>query len=200
MLKRIMLWIGTVLIGAFIIFSAEAIITQQALSEKTLRLHIVANSDRDEDQAQKLRLRDHILHEIKGMTRSCSELQEAEKTIFSQLSRLEKSAREFLRAEGCNYDVSVNLCKESFSTREYDTFSLPAGEYHSLRIIIGDGQGKNWWCVVFPSLCNAGTMEELDRVAEVGGYNETECDFIRRETPKYKLQFKVLEWLRGVFR
>jgi len=169
MLKRILLWIGTVFVAAFMIFTAEAIITQQTLSEKTLRLHIVANSDRAEDQAQKLRLRDHILHEIKEMTGGCSELQEAEKIISSRLSRVEKSAREFLRAEGSSYGVSVTLCKESFATRDYDTFSLPAGEYHSLRIIIGEGQGKNWWCVVFPSLCNAGTMEELERAAEIGG-------------------------------
>ncbi len=199
MLKRILLWIATVFIAAFAIFTGEAIMTQRSLSEKTLRLHIVANSDCAEDQSQKLRLRDHILGEIQGMTRNCTNLQEAEKLLSSQLSQVQKSARAFLVNDGSSYDVSVTLCRESFTTREYDTFSLPAGEYHSLRIIIGDGHGKNWWCVVFPTLCNATAMEELERVAQTGGYDDKELDFIQNESPKYKLQFKVLEWLRGVF-
>ncbi len=172
---------------------------RQSLSHKTLRLHVVANSDSAEDQAQKLRLRDHILGEIHGITMDCSDLEEVERLIGSILPGLRESAEAFLAEEGSGYDVSVSLCTESFDTRQYDTFSLPAGKYHALRIVIGEGKGKNWWCVVFPTLCNATDPEELERMAEEGGYGDGELAFIRREEPKFKLQFKVLEWIREVF-
>ena len=199
MLKRFFLWIGTVCIAAFIIFTAEAVLSQRALADKTLRLHIVANSDTPRDQEQKIRLRDHILGEIRDMALDCSDLESAERAIKRELPRLRESAKDFLVKDGSHYDVSVTLCTETFGTRQYDTFSLPAGEYHALRIVIGEGMGKNWWCVVFPTLCNATDPEELERMAEEGGYAEGELAFIRREDTKYKLQFKVLEWFKKVF-
>ena len=199
MLKRYIIWIGSVFLAALILFSTEAYFTQKSIADKTIRLHVVANSDDTKDQEQKLRLRDHLLGELRDLTSECADFEEAEAKLRTALPMIEQSAGKFLINEGSEYDISVSLCKEQFSTREYDTFSLPAGEYHALRVVIGEGKGENWWCVVFPTLCNATTMEELDRAAEKGGYDEEEIALIKQETKGYVLRFKVLEWLKGVF-
>ena len=199
MIKRIILWIGTVVIAAFVLFSAEAVFYQKSLAAKTLRLHVVANSDSPEDQEQKLQLRDHVLRELRDITWECDDLESVENAVAMVLPQLRESAKNYLVRNGSSYDVSATLCIESFDTREYDTFSLPAGEYHTLRIVIGEGQGKNWWCVVFPTLCHAADSEELEHMAQEGGYGEGELAFIQRTEPKYRLQFKVLEWIKKVF-
>ena len=166
---KFLLWILLVFVAAFILLWGEAFLGQCALADKTLRLHIVANSDSTEDQAQKLRVRDHLLKELRLLSKECDTLEETESVITENLSGLERSAREFLRKEQSTYDVTLTLCKERFSTRVYDTFSLPAGEYHSLRLVIGEGNGKNWWCVVFPTLCNAASAKDLETAAMRGG-------------------------------
>ena len=85
-------------------------------------------------------------------------------------------------------------------TRDYEGFSLPAGTYHSLRVVIGSGQGKNWWCVVFPSLCTASSVEEFEASARQGGYEENEISLIRKKESRFYVQFKMVEILRGLFR
>ncbi len=200
MKSKFVIWILLVFVSAFVLLSGEAILQQKALAEKTLRLHIVANSDSAADQALKLRLRDHVLQEVNALTYSCRSLRETESILLDNLTALEGSAQGFLQGEGSSYDVRITLCEEDFSTREYDTFSLPAGEYHSLRIVIGNGEGKNWWCVVFPTLCNASSTKDLEAAATFGGYGEDDLALIRKEEPKYVIQFKILEILKGVFR
>ncbi len=200
MKMKCMVWILSVFLLGFAIFTGEAIVQQNALAEKTLRLHIVANSDSVTDQTNKLKLRDHILQEVNSMTYGCETLWDTESILMKRLPELEASAKAFLQSEGCYHDVKASLCEELFTTREYDTFSLPAGEYHTLRIVIGNGEGKNWWCVVFPTLCNASSLEELESAAVCGGYGEEEIALIRKEKTKYVLRFKLLEMIQSVFR
>lgn len=199
MKMRVVAWMVMVFGAAFLLLSGESILMQRSISEKTLRLHVVANSDSIEDQEQKLRVRDQVLQKVGEMTHDCLTLEQTEKALQPQLWELEKCVNDFLKEEGSPYTATVSLCKEDFSTREYDTFALPAGEYHSLRIVIGQGKGKNWWCVVFPSLCNAATGEELESAALQGGYGEEELAMIRREQPKYTIRFKILELVEGLF-
>ena len=200
MIKKFLLWISLVFLMAFALFSGEALLMQRSLAEKTLRLHVVANSDSIEDQKQKLRVRDLVLEEVHSLTSRCNTFTETREKLRDHLAGLESSIADFLCKEGSFYDVSVTLCEESFSTRYYDTFSLPAGNYTSLRVAIGNGEGKNWWCVVFPTLCSASSMEEMDEIAQKGGYDDRELGMIRNEEPVYKLQFKMLELLRKFFR
>ncbi|MBP3413487.1 MAG: stage II sporulation protein R [Oscillospiraceae bacterium] len=189
-------WLLLVFFTAFILYSVESVLIQRSISEKTLRLHIVANSNCTEDQMQKLRVRDHVLKELELLTRNCNSLEEVESTLLSNLEALRTSAQRFLLSEGCDRAVCITLCKESFPTRYYDTFRLPAGDYHSLRVQIGNADGKNWWCVVFPSLCNAATEDALQSYGQFGGYNEGECRFIKKSEPRYELRFKFLEWFK----
>lgn len=186
--------------AAFVLFFAEAIWNRQALEEKTLRLHVVANSDSPEDQAQKLRVREHILRMVSDLTDRCNTREETENVLRSRLMSLEASVRAFLQEEGSSYDVTVTLCREDFDTRDYDTFSLPAGTYHSLRVVIGEGEGQNWWCVVFPSLCTASSVEEFKDTARKGGYEEGEIALIRKEESRFIVQFKMVEIIKDLFR
>lgn len=156
--------------------------TQAGISEKMLRLHILANSDSDEDQALKLTVRDAVLEISQG--RELSEelfsdmLHEAERTIHEQ---------------GYDYDVELQKVRMYFDTREYDGFALPAGYYDAIRIIIGEGEGKNWWCVIFPPLCAGVCEEELAETAEAAGLSEDEIAYITEDGTTYVMRFKIAE-------
>lgn len=196
---RIFIWILLVFVAAFVLLSVESLLLQQNLAEKTIRLHVVANSDSPEDQAQKLRVRDEILQEVSRLTAHCTTAQEAEAVLSLHLSELAQTAEAFLRQEGSAYSVETLLTVEQFSTRHYDGFSLPAGMYSALRVNIGAASGKNWWCVVFPSLCTAATGEAMEEAAEVGGYSDGEYRLITGGEHRYTLRFKALEWLADLF-
>ena len=196
---RCFIWLAIVFVAAYLLLGAESWLLQRSIAEKTLRLHVVANSDSDEDQAQKLRVRDGILETVSALTAQCETAQEAQLVLEENLPKLQESAQTLLRREGSDYSVSVSVGTEQFGTREYETFSLPAGEYPSLRVKIGAAKGKNWWCVVFPSLCKAATSDAARQCAEVGGYDDAESALITGGEQKYTLRFKTLEWLLHIF-
>ena len=196
---RIFVWILLVFAAALVLLGAESLLMQQDLADKTLRLHVVANSDSPEDQAQKLRVRDEILREVSCLTAHCTTAEEAEQVLSVHLSELSEKAEDFLRQEGSAYSVEALLTVESFSTRHYDSFSLPAGTYPALRVNIGAAAGKNWWCVVFPSLCTAATGEAMEEAAQAGGYSDGEYRLITGGEKRYTLRFKALEWLTELF-
>lgn len=195
---RIMIWVCIVALGAYVLYGADALWRQRQLAEKTIRLHVVANSDSPKDQAQKLRIRDAVLEEVGKLTAVCTTSQEATQTLNENLPVLTQAAGEILAEENSDYAVEVTLTRENFNTRQYDTFTLPAGEYPSLRVKIGAAQGKNWWCVVFPSLCTAATSDDLEQYAEVGGYDREETQFITGGEEEYILRFKTLEWIQKI--
>ena len=196
---RCFIWLAIVFVAAYLLLGAESWLLQQSIAEKTLRLHVVANSDSEADQAQKLRVRDCILESVSNLTADCETLQEAQSVLEKNLSDLQNSAQTLLRNEGSKYSVSVSVGTEVFGTRDYETFSFPAGEYPALRVKIGAAKGKNWWCVVFPSLCKAATSDAARQCAEVGGYDDAESALIAGGKQKYTLRFKTLEWLLEIF-
>lgn len=195
MWKRIALWLLLVAVSTAGIFAVDTVWTRRALAKKTVRLHVVANSDSDEDQAQKLRVRDAILLETKELTADCANAEQARAAISDGLVHLQAAAETVLRAEDCKRTVRVTLEEETFETRRYDTFTLPAGNYTALRVVIGDGAGHNWWCVVFPSLCTAATGDELESLAAAGGFDDDETALMTGGEEQYVLRFKLLEWL-----
>ena len=199
MLRRILIWLVLVSLMATAVFAADSYLTQRALAEKTVRLHVVANSDREEDQAQKLRVRDAVLQAASQWTAGCTTAEEARLAMQDGLPEIKAAAERVLRAEGSTYSVRVSLQSECFETRRYETFTLPAGEYPSLRVVIGAGAGHNWWCVVFPSLCMAATSEDLHRAAAAGGFDDGESALVTGGEEEYVLRFKTLEWLQSLF-
>lgn len=195
---RILLWLCIVALGAYGLYAAESLLQQRQLAEKTIRLHVVANSDSADDQAQKLRVRDAVLKEVSRLTSCCTDAEQAKQVLSDNLMLLTDAAQEVLAAENSSYTAEVALTTEGFDTRYYDTFTLPAGEYPSLRVKIGAARGKNWWCVVFPSLCTAATSDAVEQCAEVGGYDSGETQLITGGEEEYTIRFKTLEWLQKI--
>ena len=172
---------------------------QRALAGQLIRLHVVAHSDRAEDQTLKLTLRDALLPLLMELTDGCRTKSDAEARLRVALPDLESKAADTLRAYGSALPVSVQLTDEPFPRRDYETFSLPAGTYTSLRITLGAGAGRNWWCVVFPSLCLPATSEELVAAAAESGLTGEQTDLISGETVNVELKFLLLDWLQSLF-
>ena len=132
---------------------AVALHTQSQLAEKVVRLHVLANSDSEADQALKLKVRDAVLEQATETLRGADSQAEASRRLTDILPELEETARAVITANGYDYGVRAELAETSFPTKEYDGFALPAGEYLALRVLIGEAAGQNWWCVLYPSLC-----------------------------------------------
>lgn len=198
MKTRIICWLLLVILMTAGVFTVQTLLEQRALAQKTVRLHVVANSDSADDQEQKLRVRDAILRQVSALTVRCRSADEARAVLSDHLDGLRSAALDVLRAENSQEEIRVTLETERFDTRRYDTFTLPAGEYPSLRVCIGRAEGKNWWCVVFPSLCTAATASDVGKTAEAGGFDRTESELITGGPEEYRLRFKTLEWLKSL--
>ena len=170
-------------------------VQQQRMSEKIIRLHVVANSDSGADQAIKLHVRDAVLAAARQALQGAGDPQQA---IAQALPQLEAAANAALAAQGSRDTASVSFRRELFPTREYDTFSLPSGVYRSLRVTIGAGGGHNWWCVIFPSLCVPATADGFVQAAEAGGFTRAEIGLMTQADEGYVLKFRSLELLQAL--
>lgn len=168
------------------------------LEHKLIRLHILANSDSQRDQDLKLELRDSVLEMVAELTSTCVTMDEALDILGSNIEQLQNYAQSELQRLGSSYKVSVVLDREYFNTRHYDSFSLPAGIYDTLKITIGEGQGHNWWCVVFPAICMAATTEELTVEAMRAGLSSDDVALITEDGSFYVLKFKIIEILANL--
>ena len=166
---------------------------QRDVSDSVLRLHVLANSDRAEDQALKLKVRDAVLQEAKEILPESSSAAQAEKVLGKNLERLAAAGATVVAREGYDYPVSAELKNTWFPTKDYEDFSLPAGEYRALRIVIGEGGGQNWWCVVFPPLCLGSVAETAAETARNAGMTEQQVALLTGESEGYVVKFKVLE-------
>lgn len=166
---------------------------QSHLSDKLLRLHVLANSDDAADQSLKLRVRDRVLETVEPWLDEGITADSAGEILKQRLPELTQAAQEEIQAAGYAYPVHLSVGQSFFPTRDYDGFSLPAGEYRSLRVIIGEGEGKNWWCVVFPPLCTASVTESLPQTAVSAGLTEQETFLILEDSEDYVIKFKAIE-------
>ena len=162
----------------------------------TVRLHVLANSDSEADQALKLKVRDKIVERMS--TYNAKSKEEALEYIENDMDKLKEIAEECIKSEGFNNPVTVEIGEESYPTREYEDFSLPAGKYTSLRIIIGNGEGQNWWCVLYPPLCTSYAIEYDDDSVDVG-FTKEQYNFITGNDKEYKIKFKLLEMASQAF-
>ena len=189
-IAELALLLGT---AAFLLTGAWALNTQRDLADRVVRLHVLANSDSEEDQALKLLVRDAVLERATALLERTESRAEAEALLRESLPELETIAEETVRANGYSYAVTAELEDTSFPTKEYDGFSLPAGEYLALRILIGEGAGQNWWCVVFPPLCTAASAD-VPETALAAGLTEDQVGLMTEEDSGYVLKFKAVEW------
>ena len=163
------------------------------LREGLLRLHVVGASDSAADQEVKLLVRDAVLASLEEGLGDLTDPAAAYDYVARMLPKVKAAADRCLQEAGFSDTAQVSLAEESFPTRDYDTFSLPAGVYKALRVVIGEGEGKNWWCVVFPQLCMAG--EDFVETASVAGLSPELTGTLEGE---YELRFWLLEKLGEV--
>ena len=162
-------------------YAAAVSIKQDEMANGLLRLHVIANSDTAHDQEIKLIVRDAVLEFCEPILENAADRKEVQKIVNENMQELANIAQKTLWSLGENKSVRVCLKEEYYPTRNYTDFSLPAGNYLGLRVIIGEGDGQNWWCVVFPPLCN-----------EVATSNE-KVDADEYITKKYSIRFKTAE-------
>lgn len=183
---------GLCLAAVLLVWGWNLVSDREKLNEELIRLHVVANSDSREDQAVKLQVRDAVLESIRSELEDMSDMDAARAYLQENLPKIQFVANETLKAAGVEDDAVVTLCREAFNTRYYDTFTLPAGVYESLRIVIGKGEGHNWWCVAFPSLCMPATSAEFEEKAVGAGFSETLSGTLAGER-EYSVRFYLLD-------
>lgn len=183
---------GTLCLGA----AASGVWAEQrSLSGKLIRLHVIGASDSQEDQSAKLLVRDAVLQVLSEQRwQSRDEAEASLRGLLPQLCRVGEDALQQLDSQ---QSVTAELTYEDYPTRDYGSFRLPAGEYLSLRVMIGEGEGKNWWCVVYPALC---LHASVGATAASAGFTAGEVALITEDSPQVMVRFRLLELLQSVAR
>jgi stage II sporulation protein R len=204
-LLTISMLIGTavsVLITGFADFTHQC----DEIQEQVLRLHILANSDSDEDQAVKLALRDYIIGDLSYIFADCGSASDAAAAAKAHLPLIAEKANAFLRTSGVDYTAQAEVTEMYFTTRVYESTTLPAGDYTALRLTLGEAEGKNWWCVLFPPLCLSFASEEPVFLPQIkqksipAGVNRIQAEpENEKDSGKVQIKFALYEWLRGLF-
>lgn len=170
---------------------------EEKIYESVVRLHVLANSDSEEDQALKLRVRDRILLLTEELLADCKDREEALGVMEESIELYRSLAACVIKENGYSYDVEVELGQEYYPTRVYESSAFPAGEYTSLRIKIGEAEGKNWWCVLFPPLClSAASGKKNEEAFVAAGLTPEQYGIITEQGDKggkYEIRFKILE-------
>ena len=187
--KKFEISISLAMITAIIFSIISFADTAEKIREDVLRLHVIAASDSEADQSLKLKVRDAILTAGADIFDGSVDVENAVKKITPKIKNLEETANKVIKENRFDYDVAITIDKEYFTTRTYETVTLPAGDYLSLIVIIGEGNGKNWWCVMFPPMCISAAAE--DTVLQ-SALNEDEINLVNRN-PKIEPRFKVIE-------
>ena len=172
---------------------------EEEIYDKVVRLHVLANSNTEEDQAVKLAVRDAVLEVTVPLLQNCQTKEEAVLLLEENRALLTETAQTVLEREGFDDTVSIAMGLEEYPTRTYDSLCFPAGEYISMRVSLGEGEGQNWWCCLFPPLClGAATVNEKeaeDACISVGFTPMQYKIITESDKPVYRARFKILEWL-----
>lgn len=196
-------FIFTVLFGIFTNVYANNV--QSGIAGQVIRFHVLANSDSEEDQNLKLKVRDGILAEFKDELEKSENISQTREILLNNMDKIKECAEVIIQQEGYNYTVSASLSIDKFPTKDYGDISFPAGKYEALRIVIGEGKGKNWWCVMFPPLCFVdATHNEIPEESKQELKNiltDEEYDIVVRakseENIPIKIKFKIVELWQG---
>ena len=200
--SKLHLWEAALLLAFGLTLTAGvwASASESALAGQVIRLHVVANSDSEEDQALKLLVRDAVLEKAAPLLEGADGRAAAERDLAPRLDELARAGAEVLAAEGCGDAVTVALADQWFPTKAYDGFSLPAGRYRALRVTIGEGAGHNWWCVVFPPLCLGSVTEQSVETVAGEALSEDQVALITGQDGGYGLKFRIIEWWEELMR
>ena len=192
-LHRFEIALALALVVVFV-WSAAADATQSSVSDKLTRLHVIANSDSADDQALKLKVRDSVLEVTQKLVADSSDAQDARQALGQGIEQIRSAAQQTVLDNGSDYSVTATLESDDyFPKKDYTGFSLPAGEYTALKVVIGEGEGQNWWCVVFPPLCMAAAEGELTQAARDAGLTKSELHMIASDGTSYEVRFMLAD-------
>ena len=191
---------GIVLLFLLGLFSVLPIHGEQGIYDSVVRLHVLANSDTEQDQALKLMVRDEVLRVTAPLLEGCESREQAEHILQEHSDEIAAAAQAVVTEQGYDYPVSVLLGKEEYPTRNYENCCFPGGTYVSLRVCIGQAEGQNWWCVLFPPLClsaasakDQGESSNEEAFISVGLTEEQYKIITETDNVKYRIRFKILE-------
>ena len=168
---------------------------QTQLADRVIRLHVIANSDSAWDQALKLAVRDRVLAKAETLYPANADRAEVLEILNQNLPQLAQEGRNVVEEWGGDETVTAQVEQCWFPTKEYGEFALPAGEYTALRIVIGEGEGQNWWCVAFPPLCLGAASETIEEATQAGNFTPSQAALMTGESQQYVLKFKSMELL-----
>ncbi len=187
------------LMAALALISVVPTPSDLEIYDKVVRLHVLANSDSEEDQALKLKVRDGILDTVSRITEDCQNKDDAERELRENIDAITSAAEKTLRENGSMAEVTVEIGREKYPTREYEDMRLPAGTYCSVKVNIGKAEGRNWWCVLFPPLCTGTAVRVEEEMVEAGFTPDQVKIITDSKSPKYRLKFKLLEIIGSIF-
>ena len=188
---------------SFLLFSVACLAMpmqgENTIAAHCIRLHILANSDSEQDQAVKLLVRDRIKEVSDDLFKSCTTMEQAEDVVLENKQLLLDTANTVLQENGFDYAVDIKTGWEQYPVRRYSEFCFPAGEYYSVRVLLGQAKGKNWWCVLFPPLCLSSAVssvdEDVDKLASAG-FTDREISVLTDDTEgPYEIRFKLWDLL-----
>lgn len=185
----------TVTLCSFIPVSGE-----EEIYSDVVRLHVIAESDSREHQELKLSVRDAVLTAVEGEISGVTERERVLSLITAAVPKITAAAEARVAELGYDCPVTVYFDREEYPLRYYEDYVLPAGEYTSLRVVLGEGEGRNWWCVLFPSMCRSAATETGEEEFYAAGFTPEEYRIIRKDSaPKYKVRFRFLELIASAF-
>ena len=192
-----MKWEIALLVGIMtaMVWGSGTVRAQEALAGQVLRLHVIANSNTQQDQALKLEVRDAVLDRLGALGAQAGSVEEMEHLLQSVLPDLEAAGERVLREAGCGDAVRAEVTDCYFPTKIYQGFALPAGEYTALRLVIGAGEGENWWCVAFPPLCVGASAQSVEEAVAAGYFTPEQQKLLTGQGSEYLLRFKSMELL-----
>lgn len=172
---------------------------QEGIAEKIIRFHVIANSDREEDQQLKLKVKETVVTSMEPMIRDCNSVNEVRESLKLHKEEIKAIAQKVIQEEGYDYQVAVSLTSCYFPVKTYGEFTFPDGTYEALRIVIGEGEGKNWWCVMYPRLCFVDSLytvvPEKSKKELKRELSDEEYEAILNGKREVKVKSKLLEWL-----
>ena len=200
--KRFLILFVLFIAYLFICANSYANTVSKDLSNSVFRLHILANSDSEEDQNLKLLVRDNVLKYMKEISNGATSKKDIEALMEQHLNDFYDIARETILENGYNYDVKLEIGKFDFPTKVYGDISLPAGMYDALRIEIGEAKGHNWWCVMFPTLCfvdvSSGSLDDESKEVLESSLDDEEYDLVTDDNFAVSLKFKIVEFFEDM--
>lgn len=174
---------------------------EMEIYDNVVRLHVLANSDSEADQSLKLLVRDAVLEDMREYMSLSVDAEESRQIVEANIERIEETARKCIQENGYDCEVEVLCGYEEYPRREYDSVTLPAGVYYSVRVKIGKGEGKNWWCVLFPPLCLKAAEAKTDDGFVKAGLTPEQVDIItENDSKEYVIKFKFLEFFKSAFK